>query len=480
MYTPMHKPRPRPLSQASKRYTRPYHITSRTGQYRSRQLYVQTQLAPDPKPKLSHDQVLLAECRWAHCIETVPHYDKFARESRLQYGSRESMIAYCDLLLGLYAGSMAISTVNFSWICDCPHTESVRVRFEVLDQKRVEREREQHGHQYERHERRAILPIVNTLHEIAQYANAGGRRVHDRGNDVEPITNIDFRIYGNHEAVNRITINPDVEIDDDRDLGLGYMPPPPIGNMGWFPHPIPYRPVRTFNHIGHMFRTLAEVDRANQAYAAAVNRLRGNPMPAHQQTIYNDKQNVHTRSIGSSISRSVNNLKTDPKPDFESILDLILGSNLSADTKQRLIQFCDDDTRECSTDLTYSQLLAYVWQRVQHPGTIDSICEDDRRLELERILEQRISDCIDRRGNQACFTGRFSRLVSTLDGFFLDIRIGISDNERITAIVLQTRDKLEPYDTQVHIDIATLALLEAGFRHEQFKAWIDELKAADD
>ena len=205
--------------------------------------------------------------------------------------------------------------------------------------------------------------------------------------------------------------------------------------------------------------------------------VRPRPHTYRRQSVYRDKQNVHTYSIDDSITRSVNNLKTDSKPDFSSTLDLILDSDLDPDTKQRLVQFCDNTTQHEGSALSYKQLLAYVWQRIQHPGSIDGQSEDDRRIELERILEQQIDDSIDKPGNEVCFTGRFSRLVSTLDGFFEDIRIGISDNEAITAIVLQTRDSLKPYDAQVHTRVATQALIEAGFEYEQFRVWINELEA---
>ena len=394
----MHKPRPRPLIQESKRYTKPYNqVASRAARHQSHQLYVQAHTTAVSEPKLSYDQKLLVLEHTPSCAKTVPTYDKFIIETRLQYGSRASMIAYCDLLLGLYAGLRAVSTRNFSWRCDCSHTKVARLRFDVLDQERVEREREQYRIDDEQRRPAQI-----------QY----------------------------HEPF-RIPIS----------MGFDYQ----------------------------IFRNFARVD---PVYVATVNRAHDNPM--HQkQTVYDDSQNVHRSSVENSITRSINNLKTDIQPDCDSTLGQILHSNLSTETKQLLAQFCDDQTQHY-IGLTYQQLLAYVWQRVQHPGSIDGVCEEDRRTELERILEESINNCIDRHGFKVCSTGRISHLVSTLDGFFPDIRINISDNERIAAIVLQTRDSLETYDAQTHIDIATSALLEAGFEHKQFKAWIDELKGADD
>ena len=199
--------------------------------------------------------------------------------------------------------------------------------------------------------------------------------------------------------------------------------------------------------------------------------------PDRRDTVYDDRQNVHVESIKDTITKSVNNLKTDPEPDFDSTIDQILWSDMSDGTKQRLIEFCDNTTKH-GTGLTLSQLVVYVWQRICNPGEVDGITADERSIELIRILEERVRDCFDERGNEVCFAGRFSRIVSTLDGFFPDIRIGISDNERITAIVLQVKDSLKPYDSTAHISSATTALTEAGFEYDQFKAWIDEIESA--
>ena len=218
-------------------------------------------------------------------------------------------------------------------------------------------------------------------------------------------------------------------------------------------------------------------------YSDYANRRANRPQPAQtsintRDTVYDNRQNVHAESIKDTIHKSVSNLMTDPQPDFDSTIDQVLSSDMSGRTKQKLIDFCDNTTRHSSTHLTIGQLVAYVWQRICNPGEADGVTADERRIELIRILEERIKDCFNERGNEVCFAGRFSRIVSTLDGFFPDIRIGISDNERITAIVLQVRDSLKPYDSVAHVSLATAALTEAGFEYEQYKAWIDEIESA--
>ena len=186
----------------------------------------------------------------------------------------------------------------------------------------------------------------------------------------------------------------------------------------------------------------------------------------NRRSVYDDGHNVHVRSVVDSVRESLLNLRADPEPDCNSVIDQIASSNLTDRTKQLLTKFCSESYEHSIFGMTISQLFAYVWQRIQNHDSV---------LELEEILEERVSDCIDCYGNEVCFTGRFNRILSTLDGFCPDIRITISDNERITAIFLQARAGLNPYDPDTHKTIATKNLLEAGFTLDQFKPWIDEL-----
>ena len=192
------------------------------------------------------------------------------------------------------------------------------------------------------------------------------------------------------------------------------------------------------------------------------------------KSVYDDRQNVHTTTVASTVTESINNLQLDPEPDFDTTLDRILESDLRDTTKQMLTNFCQNES--------YSRVLAYVWQRISNPLIASTtLCKPidvvATRTELMRILEERISDCFER-GQEVCYNGKVGRLISTLDGFFTDIRITISDSERITAIVLQVRDGLIPYDSETHISLATQALTEAGFEPSQFEAWMEEIKRA--
>ena len=73
-----------------------------------------------------------------------------------------------------------------------------------------------------------------------------------------------------------------------------------------------------------------------------------------------------------------------------------------------------------------------------------------------------------------CLRGRMSRLVSVLDGFFDDIRIGISNSEVISSIILQITSI--PGTTEEHKEIATRRLLESGYSLDEITPWIEAIE----
>ncbi len=177
-------------------------------------------------------------------------------------------------------------------------------------------------------------------------------------------------------------------------------------------------------------------------------------------SIYDDNQNVHDTEIQHTVCESVQSLLRDPKNHF-SIEDVI-NSNLNKSTIEFLVEYCQDQTVHSVHLITYIELLALVWNRI-----INSV----HKLELLKILEEQIaeSECM-------CFTGRFNRTLSALVGFFDDIQINISDKSRISAIILNCKNKIIPYDSIKHIEAATKELKEAGYQETDFKDWIEAIE----
>ena len=176
--------------------------------------------------------------------------------------------------------------------------------------------------------------------------------------------------------------------------------------------------------------------------------------------VYSDTQNVHNTTIQRSVMDSVNNLMKDDKPKFT--LDDIVNSPLKETTKTALIEYCQDKEYHCILLLTYQELLSYIWSR---------IIKSPHKTELFKILEEAISDTLCK-----CFTGRFNRTLSVLCGFYDDIKVEISDNDRISAIILITKNELVPYTPEKHRELAILRLKEAGYDDKTISTWVEYIE----
>ena len=62
-----------------------------------------------------------------------------------------------------------------------------------------------------------------------------------------------------------------------------------------------------------------------------------------------------------------------------------------------------------------------------------------------------------------------------LVGFYADIKIEISDQSRIGAIILAIKDRIVPYDSDVHREIASRELIDAGYTKAEIDPWLDAI-----
>ncbi len=177
-------------------------------------------------------------------------------------------------------------------------------------------------------------------------------------------------------------------------------------------------------------------------------------------SIYNDNQNVHDTEIQRTVCESVQNLLIDSKSDFT--IDDVINSDLNKSAIESIIEYCQDQTVHSVHLITYIELFSLVWNRIQN-----SI----HKSELMKILEEQIAD-----SECKCFTGRFNRTLSVLVGFFDDIKINISDKSRISAIILNSKEKIIPYDTIKHKEASTKELIDAGYLEADFKDWIEAIE----
>ena len=69
-----------------------------------------------------------------------------------------------------------------------------------------------------------------------------------------------------------------------------------------------------------------------------------------------------------------------------------------------------------------------------------------------------------------CFTGRLTRLLNTLVGFYDDIELQISDSEQITNIIMSLKNKFP--DEQLR-DAVKKELLDRQYSESIINEWLD-------
>lgn len=123
-----------------------------------------------------------------------------------------------------------------------------------------------------------------------------------------------------------------------------------------------------------------------------------------------------------------------------------------------LSKYCADETPHSTLLITYAELLAYVWVRIQR---------SEHKEIMITILEQEIKDSAG-----FCYIGRFNRTLNAPVGFYEDISVRISDADRISAIVYRIRET-EPIENQ--LSKVTQALQEAGYDEKTILEWTIDL-----
>ena len=175
--------------------------------------------------------------------------------------------------------------------------------------------------------------------------------------------------------------------------------------------------------------------------------------------VYNDKQNIHNHHIQNSFRTSLNNIFKDKQLlDLITIKQQILENNvLLEQTKREILNYCDDSMEHTSLLITYSDLLIYVWSRITF---------SDNKDEILQVLNQEIND-----GLCMCFTGRLTRLLNTLVGFYDDIELQISDSEQITNIIMSIKNKF--HSDQEHLkEEVRKELLDRQYSETIINEWL--------
>ena len=102
------------------------------------------------------------------------------------------------------------------------------------------------------------------------------------------------------------------------------------------------------------------------------------------------------------------------------------------------------------------------------------VCEQDaeKKKELYKRLQEELGE-----GECKCFTGRLSRLVNVLNGFYDDVEITISANEQISNVILVLRSKhglkIDDDMTDEVKEKIRAELEERGYENDIIEVWLN-------
>jgi len=173
--------------------------------------------------------------------------------------------------------------------------------------------------------------------------------------------------------------------------------------------------------------------------------------------VYSDSQNIHNSSIQKSFRNSLGNLLKDENTlSLEECKKHVLECNeLEEQTKRELLNYCDDETEHSVYLVKFDEVFKYV---------ISRIIKHSDSNEIFKILNEEIKDTICK-----CFTGRMTRLVNVLNGFYDDITIQIGSNEQISNIIITLQKK---YGGDELVKQVRLEMEEREYDEETIETWL--------
>ena len=98
---------------------------------------------------------------------------------------------------------------------------------------------------------------------------------------------------------------------------------------------------------------------------------------------------------------------------------------------------------------------------------MNRIIKHENSNEIMKILEEEMLDTICQ-----CFTGRMTRLVNVLNGYYDDIEIKIGTNEQISNIIVTMKSK---YEGEELIEKIKTELEEREYDEETIVEWLSFL-----
>ena len=167
--------------------------------------------------------------------------------------------------------------------------------------------------------------------------------------------------------------------------------------------------------------------------------------------------------IQKSLLDSVNRLLAIPIKVKDVLVQILEDPILTDESKARLVEYSEDTSVHTVLNLTFSEMLVVVWNRI---NALES------RDEIKKTLNTEILDA-----ECKCFTGKISRLVNCLAGYDELVVVEIADKEQIGTVIEIVRTRLgEAYTVEEHRRISIQELMERGYSREGIEEWVEHIE----
>jgi Leucine-rich repeat (LRR) protein len=177
------------------------------------------------------------------------------------------------------------------------------------------------------------------------------------------------------------------------------------------------------------------------------------------QSLYENKENIHSSSIQQSIKDSIYNLLKQVKNGNK--INYLDDKILTVQTKEALIEYSKDNEIHSQLECTFEEVLQAVLLEINN-------LPNDLQIEVKKRLNEEINDSICK-----CFVGRLTRLVNSLSGYSDKVSIKISSAEEIGNIISIMKDKYDNIeDVKFNVE---KELFERGYEKKVIHEWINYL-----
>ena len=194
----------------------------------------------------------------------------------------------------------------------------------------------------------------------------------------------------------------------------------------------------------------------NPIIQRVIQRIKNRP---NGNTIYNDRQNVHSSSIQKSIRDSIYNLMNAYVLDYP--LTYLDWDDLTAKTKEIITEYIDCADIHSMLNITFKELFIAVVIEMDKLSM-------DLQIEIQKRMNEEMQD-----SECKCFTGRISRLVNCLSGYSDKVKIQISETEEISNIISVIMNKRELKTIEILKEEVSVALKERGYADEKIAEWLE-------